>query len=466
MIRILSQYVPKSFLWLSAVEFGVLVAAGFLGVYIRADLMGPVWDWRFDSVLPSAIFFAVGILVCLVAVGLYQRRLREGLTGIALRIAMAMFFGLLLFGVIFYFWPDLYMGRGVLTASLATAYVLLLAIRVVFMRLLVDSTTLKRRIMVLGAGDRAEHMNAFRRRMDRLTYHVVGFVHMSGDSTTVDRELVFASEEPISVLAKRHQIDEIVVAADDRRKGLPVHELLECKMNGIDVVDLLTHFEREHGIVKLDILHPSWLIFSEGFRQGSLRSHAKTVFDMLASLALLALTWPIMVVSAIAIWLESGFRGPILYRQTRVGLGGRHFQVLKFRSMRVDAEADGKPRWAKKNDNRITRIGGILRRSRIDELPQLFNVLRGEMSFVGPRPERPAFVEQLSEEIPFFDERHRVKPGITGWAQICYSYGASVEDAFRKLQFDLYYVKNYSVFFDLWILIQTAEVILWTRGSR
>jgi sugar transferase (PEP-CTERM system associated) len=215
----------------------------------------------------------------------------------------------------------------------------------------------------------------------------------------------------------------------------------------------------------LDLLQPSWLIFSDGFRYGWLRVITKRMFDIGASGALLFFAWPVMVLAALAIVIESGGRGPIFYRQVRVGENWRLFQLIKFRSRRVDAESNG-PQWATKNDSRVTRVGAFMRKTRIDELPQLFNVLKGDMSFVGPRPERPMFVEQLSQNIPFYSERHRVKPGVTGWAQICYPYGASEEDAQQKLQYDLYYVKNYSLFLDLLILLQTAEVILWGRGAR
>ena len=256
------------------------------------------------------------------------------------------------------------------------------------------------------------------------------------------------------------------MAVEDRRKSFPVEDLLDCKMSGIDVVDAQTFFERETGKVRLETLHPSWLIFSDGFRQAGMQIVAKRGFDIAASMTLLLLALPLIVLAIIAIWLESGCRGPILYRQVRVGQNWRLFQVLKLRSMVVDAEKGGAPQWAKKNDARVTRVGKFIRRTRIDELPQILNVLKGDMSFIGPRPERPEFVEKLAEKIPYYAERHRVKPGITGWAQIRYPYGASEQDAVEKLQYDLYYVKNYSLFLDCLILFQTAEVVLWGQGAR
>ena len=213
-------------------------------------------------------------------------------------------------------------------------------------------------------------------------------------------------------------------------------------------------------------LHPSWLIFSDGFLQNPIRLLSKRVFDLVASSALLLVTAPVMLMAAVAILIESGSRGPIIYRQTRVGQGGKPFRLMKFRSMVVDAEQDGVAQWAQKGDSRVTRVGCCMRKTRIDELPQIFNVFKGDMSFVGPRPERPEFVEKLSEKIPFYLARHRVKPGITGWAQICYPYGASEEDAIQKMQYDFYYVKNHSWFLDLMILLNTVEVVLWGKGAR
>jgi sugar transferase (PEP-CTERM system associated) len=319
---------------------------------------------------------------------------------------------------------------------------------------------------VLGAGKRAMAIAGLRRKSDRRGCHIVGYVHVPGEHDEVDPELVIRRDTALLELAQPLNVDEIVIAVEDRRKNFPVHEILDCRMAGIEVMDILSFIERQLGRVELKLLHPSWLIFSDGFRYGVMRVITKRIFDVVASLLVLSVTWPFMIAAAAAIFLESGGRGPIFYHQVRVGENWQLFRLTKFRSMRVDAEADGVARWAQKNDGRVTLVGAFIRKTRIDELPQLFNVLRGDMSFVGPRPERPVFVEQLSAQIPFYSERHRVKPGITGWAQISYSYGASEEDAVHKLQYDLYYVKNYSLFLDLLILLQTAEVVLWGRGAR
>jgi len=209
-----------------------------------------------------------------------------------------------------------------------------------------------------------------------------------------------------------------------------------------------------------------WMVFSDGFNNGTVRSTSKRFFDVIASIVLLIATWPMMLLTIIAIWLEEGFRAPILYRQQRIGINGQSFDVLKFRSMSIDAEKDGKAVWAKQNDSRVTRVGNFIRRCRVDELPQIINVLKGDMAFVGPRPERPQFVDQLSQRIPHYAARHQVKPGIAGWAQLCYPYGADDNDARQKLQYDLYYVKNHSMFLDCLILVQTVEVVLFGKGAR
>jgi sugar transferase (PEP-CTERM system associated) len=260
-------------------------------------------------------------------------------------------------------------------------------------------------------------------------------------------------------------VDEIVVALGDRRGGaMPLRELLDCKIVGVQVSDLSTYFEKMLGQIRIDQLHAGWLIFGNGFDHSAFRDIAKRAFDIACSFVLLVLAAPVLFVTAICIRLES--KGPLLYRQERVGQDGRTFSVLKFRSMRVDAEKSGAPQWAVAKDDRVTRVGSFIRRYRIDEFPQLVNVLKGEMSLVGPRPERPFFVEQLKAEIPFYAVRHSVKPGVTGWAQVRYQYGASIEDALEKLQYDLYYVKNHSIFLDSVILFETVRVVLSGRGAR
>jgi sugar transferase (PEP-CTERM system associated) len=323
----------------------------------------------------------------------------------------------------------------------------------------------KRRVLVYGAGRRAGSIVRLRRRSDQRGFIVVGYVAAEGDDTSVlgsDDKLIGGD---LLQLCRKHQVDEIVVAMDDRRRRFPMDELLECRLEGLEIVELVSFLERETGKVRLDVLNPSWMIFSEGFRQGRVHSTLERAFDVVASVVLLLLAVPFMLLTALAIKLEDGPRAAIFYRQVRVGQYGRPFKLLKFRSMREDAERDG-AQWAQKNDSRVTRVGSFIRLTRIDELPQILNVLRGEMSFVGPRPERPEFVDQLNERIPYYRERHSIKPGITGWAQLCYPYGSSEQDATEKLQYDLFYVKNHSLLFYLAILVQTVEVIVWGKGAR
>lgn len=420
----------------------------------------------FSETWYKAAIYSITVLLALIASGLYQTTVREGLIGFLLRLVTAFLMALVAISALFYLFPQLFFGRGVMiiTVSLSVAFVAIVRSIILFG----GPDVFKKNVLVLGAGKRASTLTELRRKSDQFGFRIIGFTHFRGEKDDVPKEKIINLKEPLIDFVIKNDIDEIVLAIDDRRKGIPMHELLDCKMHGIDVVDVVTFFERESGKIRIDQLHPSWLLFSQGFNVSPLRDFSKRVFDLLASGFLLLITWPIMLLTAIAIYIESGFkpRVPILYRQVRIGESGRPFQVLKFRSMIVDAEKEGLAQWAKKNDSRVTRVGKFIRLVRIDELPQIFNVFRGDMSFVGPRPERPQFVGMLSESLPYYSERHRVRPGITGWAQLLYPYGSSEKDALEKLQYDLYYVKNHSIFLDFLILLQTAEVVLFRRGSR
>jgi sugar transferase (PEP-CTERM system associated) len=368
--------------------------------------------------------------------------------------------------LLYYVVPSLALEQSDFLLSFFIAAILITTARLLFIRSL-DKDVLKRRILVLGAGQNAAQISRnLRRRVDQQGFQIIGHVHVRGEHDVVDESLVMRPDMTLFALAKSLDIDEIVVAVGERRrKGFPVHDLLDCKLSGIDVIDLQSFFERETGKIKLDILNPSWLIFSDGFDQKKGQTIQKRIFDIIVSLGLLAVSWPFMLLVVGMIKFEGRGRGSIIYRQIRVGQHWQLFNVYKFRSMREDAEAGG-AQWAKKDDDRVTWTGNFIRKTRLDELPQIFNVLKGDMSFVGPRPERPEFVTQLSERIPYFAERHRVKPGITGWAQVCYPYGASEKDSLEKLQFDLYYIKNYSLFLDLVIILQTAHSVIAGKGGR
>ncbi|HEX9171752.1 MAG TPA: TIGR03013 family XrtA/PEP-CTERM system glycosyltransferase, partial [Telluria sp.] len=295
-------------------------------------------------------------------------------------------------------------------------------------------------------------------------YDIAGFIAIPSEEccVPVDELLMIKQGESLVSIANAYNVSEIVVSVQNRRNGFPIKELLDCKLQGVKVTDAATFFERETCQIRVDSLQPSWLVFGGGFDQSFMRTFMKRGFDLSISTLILILSLPVMLVTALLIWIED--RSPIFYSQERVGEDGRPFKVHKFRSMRNDAEKSGTPQWAAQNDPRVTRIGGIIRKLRIDELPQLLNVFKGEMSFVGPRPERPYFVEQLIEVVPYYNVRHSIKPGITGWAQVRYGYGSSAEDALQKLQYDLYYVKNNSLFLDLLVLIDTLKVVLFRSG--
>ncbi len=411
-----------------------------------------------------AFMFGAILVGALAALGLYQPRMRERWRGLLARQAIAFVLGWIAVALLYYMAPAFDVGRGVLGLALLVGFPLIVGFRTVFLRL-VDADALKRRVLVLGSGRRAALVvERMRRRVDRRGFQVVGFLRLEGEIAVVPEEYLIEAENGVVAYAGRMQINEIVVGAEDRRGRLPMDELLECKQRGITITALTTFFERESGRVQLSLADPSWLLFSGGFDSTPLRQLTKRGFDVVSAGLVLALTWPLMLLTALAIRFESA--GPVLYRQERVGERGETFWLTKFRSMRTDAEKDGVARWATKDDDRVTRVGRFIRKTRLDELPQLWNVLRGDMSFIGPRPERPAFVEQLAQKIRYYRLRHCVKPGLTGWAQLNYPYGASEEDAIEKLKYDLFYVKNQNLLLDAVILVQTVEVVLFGRGAR
>ncbi|MGD9342177.1 MAG: TIGR03013 family PEP-CTERM/XrtA system glycosyltransferase [Chromatiales bacterium] len=464
-IRIFNHYVHLPIVILAVVEGLICFGSVYGAAFLRFSNRYPgLWDSK-GALFAQAVVFALTMLGALVAVGLYHARQRAGTIGVLVRVIAGVALGLVGITLIFYIFPVLYFGRGFFAYAAFLSILGILLARIVFSNV-VDEEIFKRRVLVYGAGQRAESLTMLRRRTDQRGFKLLGFVRCEGDADIVPANRLVHLTIPIHEFAEAASIDEVVVAMDDRRQNFPLHDLLECRVKGIDVLDLMNFLERETGKVKLDVMNPSWIIFSEGFNRNALREFVRRAFDLVASAGLLAIAWPLMIVAAVAIKFEDGIRAPVFYRQRRVGLDGEVFNLLKFRSMSVNAEADGKAQWAQKNDSRVTRVGGIMRKTRIDELPQLLNVLRGDMSFVGPRPERPEFVSQLNERIPYYRERHCVKPGITGWAQLCYPYGSSEKDALEKLQYDLYYVKNHGFLFDLMILLQTAEVVLWGKGAR
>ena len=463
-IRIFQHYWHLHLAVLAVIEAAIFFCAPYAGLFIR--LGEPGIDNVGGLMVYRGLLFALVMFVCMAAMGLYNARQRSRLAGLLARVAASVLTGTLILAVIFYLFPDLEIGRGALLLSTAISFAAVVLVRTIW-DTLVDEDLFKRRVLVYGAGRRAGSIARLRRRSDRRGFVTVGYLPAAGDAPSeIGENEKISRPADLLDLCARSRVDEIVVAMDDRRQQFPMDQLLECRLEGVEITELVSFLERETGKVRLDILNPSWMIFSEGFRQGRVHATLERIFDMVASLALLIPATPVMLLTALAIKLTEGPRASVFYRQVRVGQYGKPFRLLKFRSMSENAEADGKPQWAQKNDNRVTRVGSLIRRTRIDELPQILNVLRGEMSFVGPRPERPEFVAELNERIPYYRERHSIKPGITGWAQLCYPYGSSEQDATEKLQYDLFYVKNHSLLFYIAILVQTVEVIVWRKGAR
>ena len=449
---------------MAGVEFVVLfTSVYFAGIMVLGSLeecqrlLGPVY-------LKASLVSTV-VLVSLGAMGLYQFHQRLYFSEAVVRLLVGLVFACLALAILFYAYPPLMITRDIASVAIGYALVLLLIARFYFVRT-VDEHIFRRATLVYGAGERAASIASIRRKADRRGFKVIARVAAMGDTIIEKKDVLLTNGKSITDIAVEKGADEIVVAMDDRRGNLPVKELLDARLKGIDVIDLLEFLERETGKIRVDLVSPGWLIFSPGFRRSKMRKFAKRALDVVVCGALLLVSWPVMLLVALAVKLEGGMSAPVFYRQCRVGQGNVDFNVLKFRSMREDAEKDGKAVWATKDDDRVTRIGKFLRTTRLDELPQVFNVLRGQMSIVGPRPERPEFVRELQENIPYYSERHVVKPGVTGWAQLKYAYGASEEDAIEKLQYDLYYIKNQSILLDIMIILQTVEVVLWGKGAR
>lgn len=465
-MSVLGRYYHKLHRFVPLLEGLILLLSVHLGAYLRlgSAATGSAAPEQV-TLLPEAFAHAGVLLLAMTAMGLYNRRLRERLEGIIIRLLIAFGIGTILLTALFYLFEEIYVGRGVLALASLTAFAGIVCVRAFLGKLLEEPQNL-RRVVVLGVGKNAESLVRLRRRTDLIGLQIVGFIPVNGETSDIPDDRKLNVDASLSEWAVREGVDEIVVAPDERRQTLDMDELMTCRAWGVAITDLNTFIERETGSLQLNTMTPGWFAFSNSLNATIVSDRVKRLFDVTVSLAMLLLTAPIIAAAALAIWLESGRKGPILYRQTRLGRNEQPFEVIKFRSMCEGAEQPGEARWAEREDPRITRVGAILRRFRIDELPQLLNVLRGEMSFVGPRPERPEFAGQLLHSCPHYADRHRVKPGLTGWAQIRYAYGASDEDALQKLQYDLYYVKNRSLYFDLVILLQTAEVVLWGHGVR
>src|SRR6266478_1023661 len=462
-LRLFRHFVPVSVLLLATSD-ALLFTGAFYQLLSESEFGTPIvlGASSFNAQYSGGLSFAA--VTAMVSVGLYGQQSFMDFRLLFSKIAVASILVLMLVSLSATYWRE---GLDQLTDltnfPLKATLIWLICVSVTrgTFSVTLGRGLLKRRVLVLGNGTQAARIAKLVATGQNEHFVAISFIDVPARSETVDWSAPEA--DTLMELGYRLGASEIVVATDERR-GLPVRQLLHCKLAGIRVTDFLDFWERETRTVDLDALKPSWLFYSDGFRCGPVDEFLKRAFDIVVSSSLLAFTLPLLVLTACLIKLESP--GPILYRQERVGLHGHAFTILKFRSMLVDAETDGGPRWAAESDPRVTRVGTIMRKLRIDELAQILNVLRGDMSFVGPRPERPFFVADLAKSIPYYAERHWARPGITGWAQINFPYGASTEDARRKLTYDLYYVKNRSIFLDALILLQTARVIFWNHGAR
>ena len=459
MIKIFNHYIHRRTLLQIMLDFGLIIGIVVLSVGWHT----PDLTLAASAALPSAALLGAAALAINAALGFYQRVHNRSIAQSRARAVLSLVLLLPLAYVTLRVLPLGLDRRDYVALSIAGGLAFMLAHRVYVGHSSAQSM-LRQRILVFGTGTRAKLVG---RTLQRSDPHIdlVGYYASPNEAVAeVSAWGILSPNTSLTDIVMEQQVDEIVVALAERRGGsMPLRELLDCKLQGVRVVDMATHFEKTLGQIRLDSVSAGWLIFGEGFSQGLLRTVVKRLFDLVCAAILIIVASPIILLTGILILLES--RGPILYLQERVGLNGRLFNVVKFRSMRTDAEQDGQPRWATAKDDRVTRVGRILRKLRIDELPQLFSVLNGDMSLVGPRPERPYFVDKLTHEIPYFAVRQSVKPGVTGWAQVRYHYGSSVEDSAEKLQYDLYYVKNHTLFLDLVILFETVGVVLTAKGA-
>lgn len=458
-VRVAGHYVHVEYIWLAAVEW-------LLSVLVCSLMEAFISDSKALLVFtPESMVFATMMVLSLTAMGLYDSRQRHQRWDVLLHIAIACVGCAAALSLVSLYVGNLGWSISQIAVGVTGLTLALMVVRFLFERH-VDGKLLRRNVLVLGTGKRARQIDLLRRKSDQRGFNLLGFMPSKSCQHCYINPEKLVKLNSICEYALNNQVDEIVIALDDRRQGLPVTDLLDCRMSGIAISEDLDFFEREASVVQLDLLQSGWLIFSNGFTNNYLSYVLKRGLDMVVSAVLSLLFVPALILTAIAIKMECGWSAPIFYTQKRVGRGGQEFTIYKLRSMTQNAEADGVAQWAQAGDSRVTRVGAVIRKYRIDEIPQIWNVLLGDMSLVGPRPERKEFVGSLSELSEYYADRHRVAPGLTGWAQLCYPYGASDKDAMEKLKYDLYYIKNQGVFLDLYILIQTVEVVLFKKGAR
>jgi sugar transferase (PEP-CTERM system associated) len=461
MLRTLKAHLISPFLVLGTLEaslFFISVNIGLIASY--ADVDAVVYITPF---LLQTGFFVAAIIVIAFSLGLYNRKFGVVFADLLTRIIVTGVLAFFVLSFFYYIFPQLSLWRSAFAVAFPISFFGWIGLRWSFLSIY-RSDVMKRRILVIGTGEKAARIERRELLNETASFVCIGFVAVPPEERRIPTGRILSNVNSLLGLVRKHCVDEVVIALAERRGTLPMNDLVDCRLAGIPIKSYQAFWERETGKVDVDDLRADWFLFSGGFPGSRIQCLLKRGLDIWASAFLLVLAWPVMAATAMAIRFEDG--GPVLYRQARIGVAGRPFQLMKFRSMRADAEADGVARWAQNNDERITAIGSVIRKLRIDELPQLFNILKGDMSFVGPRPERGEFVRTLSSRWPFYFQRHSVKPGLTGWAQINFRYGSSMEDSKEKLSYDLYYVKHFSIIFDVLIMLQTLRVVIWTQGAR
>ncbi len=438
--------------------------SAYAGVYLRLYMSHPsgLVLYTYSPLLPKALTFSIFMIFICFFLDLYSAEKTDGKKEVLLKVLFAGFFASLALGAFYYFIPDVQLGRGMLFLSVFIS-VLLQSVWHIGYGIFLKLPLVARRVLILGTGPFAKTMGNILRSNGN-GFALLGYVNCIGEPVHVPGSSIIGNGDGILAVALKEKVQKIVVSLSERRGTLPVREILNCKLQGIDIIDGPSFYEQLTGKLLIENMNPSHLIFSEGFRITATRRCVKRMFDVVLAVIGIVLSLPVIIIVPVLIKLDS--RGPVLFRQERIGENEKVFMVYKFRTMIDNAEKHTGPVWSRSGDGRITRVGRVLRKLRLDEIPQLFNVICGNMSFIGPRPERPFFVESLKKQIPYYSERHCVKPGITGWAQVRYEYGDSIEDAMEKLRYDLYYIKYQSIFLDILIVLDTVKVVLFGRGGR
>ncbi len=460
-----AKFSPRT-LWLILADTAFIYGGIVLAMYVRLGFSGTEYQLNHNLGWIKVCFATFVCLLILYFYDLYDFTVMGNRRELMLRMVQALGIAWVLLALVFYFVPPMMIGRGVSVFSVVIVLILLLTWRILI-HLLTGHPEIGEKILLVGTGSAArDTADAVWERRDA-GYRIVGFVTENGlkPKTKIGESEIIGTADQLDAIVKSEKVDRVVIAVRERRGLFPTETLLKMSLAGdVNIEECTSFFERVTGKVHVDMLRPSWLIFDGRRKDTRLKTALRETVHRSLALIGLIFSLPIAIVTAILIKLES--KGDVFYRQERVGKNGKIIKVIKFRSMRTDAEADGKPVWATADDDRTTRVGRVIRKIRVDEIPQFWNIIRGEMSFVGPRPERPHFVEQLAREIPFYEHRHLAAPGLTGWAQIKYPYGASVEDARQKLQYDLYYIKNQSLALDLVIVFETVKTVLFGKGAR